>query len=399
MTLALESPMPSSLVSVPAAARSAISAGSVLRTTSRARWNALARKPLSWARSRQCITRSRAASGVMPATVPPGRNPRPGTIGRRYGGAGRPCTCGEPTGSLAELNIGRLHEPLDHPATKEFVDALDEINALAEASPGFVWRLKDEATGLSSSYVSADDDPLNDHQPVGLGDARAAPRLRVPHGAHAVPAPAPGVVPEASSCSSCAGGCRPATSPTVEEAMAKLEQLGREGPSDDAFTLRDRRPAPDRSGRRRCPAERVRRGRAREDLRDAPRRPGGGEGGRDRGACHRRGRRRASPAPARRPRARRRRSPATTSSSPTSARPSSAVAGDTARTGREAACARRSRSARAALHARPPSSPGRRAAATGPPSSIGTSSSMPASSAAARALSSAAGSSNSENSP
>ena len=61
---------------------------------------------------------------------------------------------------FAELNIGRLHEPLDHPATKEFVDALDEINALAEASPGFVWRLKDEATGLSSSYVRADDDPL-----------------------------------------------------------------------------------------------------------------------------------------------------------------------------------------------------------------------------------------------
>jgi hypothetical protein len=32
--------------------------------------------------------------------------------------------------------------------------------------------------------------------------------------------------------------------PTVTEALAKLEQLGREGPSDDAFTLRDRRPAP-----------------------------------------------------------------------------------------------------------------------------------------------------------
>ena len=61
---------------------------------------------------------------------------------------------------LAELNVGRLHEPLDHPATAEFVDALPAINELAEASPGFVWRLKDEETGLSSSYVRADDDPL-----------------------------------------------------------------------------------------------------------------------------------------------------------------------------------------------------------------------------------------------
>ena len=57
--------MPSSLVSVPAAARSDSSAGSVARTTSRARWKALALNPLSWARSRQCTTRSRAASGVI----------------------------------------------------------------------------------------------------------------------------------------------------------------------------------------------------------------------------------------------------------------------------------------------------------------------------------------------
>ena len=62
--------MPSSLVSVPAAARSASSAGSVSRTTSRARWNALALKPVSCARSRQWTTRSRAASGVIPPRVP-----------------------------------------------------------------------------------------------------------------------------------------------------------------------------------------------------------------------------------------------------------------------------------------------------------------------------------------
>jgi len=43
----------------------------------------------------------------------------------------------------------------------EFVAALGPINALAEASPGFVWRLTDE-DGQSSSYVEVDgiDDPL-----------------------------------------------------------------------------------------------------------------------------------------------------------------------------------------------------------------------------------------------
>ena len=43
---------------------------------------------------------------------------------------------------LAQLNVAQLLEPLDAPATKEFVDGLDPINALAEKSPGFVWRLK-----------------------------------------------------------------------------------------------------------------------------------------------------------------------------------------------------------------------------------------------------------------
>lgn len=60
---------------------------------------------------------------------------------------------------LAELNIARLHRPLDEPANAEFVAALDAVNMIAERSPGFVWRLQGE-DGASSSYVTAYDDPL-----------------------------------------------------------------------------------------------------------------------------------------------------------------------------------------------------------------------------------------------
>jgi hypothetical protein len=53
---------------------------------------------------------------------------------------------------LAQLNVGRLRKPLDAPESAGFVNALKPINALADASPGFVWRLTDEggedATGL-----------------------------------------------------------------------------------------------------------------------------------------------------------------------------------------------------------------------------------------------------------
>jgi uncharacterized protein DUF3291 len=56
---------------------------------------------------------------------------------------------------LAQLNIARLKAPLDSPELADFVANLDGINALAEAAPGFVWRLKDEtgnATAIESPW-------------------------------------------------------------------------------------------------------------------------------------------------------------------------------------------------------------------------------------------------------
>lgn len=43
---------------------------------------------------------------------------------------------------LAQVNIGRMKAPLEDPVMAGFVGRLDEINALADGSPGFVWRLQ-----------------------------------------------------------------------------------------------------------------------------------------------------------------------------------------------------------------------------------------------------------------
>ena len=43
---------------------------------------------------------------------------------------------------LAQLNIGIIRGPMDSPLMAEFAENLDRINALAESSPGFVWRLQ-----------------------------------------------------------------------------------------------------------------------------------------------------------------------------------------------------------------------------------------------------------------
>ena len=43
---------------------------------------------------------------------------------------------------LAQVNIGRIRATLDDPIMAGFVERLDDLNALADRSPGFVWRLQ-----------------------------------------------------------------------------------------------------------------------------------------------------------------------------------------------------------------------------------------------------------------
>ena len=69
---------------------------------------------------------------------------------------------------LAQLNLGLFNAALDSHQMTEFRLALEPINAIAESSPGFVWRLKD-ADGGSSSYVDV----------PGTNDPLMAPNLSV----------------------------------------------------------------------------------------------------------------------------------------------------------------------------------------------------------------------------
>lgn len=64
-----------------------------------------------------------------------------------------------PAHQLAQLNIARALEPLDSTRLAGFQAALDPINALADAAPGFVWRLQDEA-GDATGIRAYDDDQM-----------------------------------------------------------------------------------------------------------------------------------------------------------------------------------------------------------------------------------------------
>lgn len=58
---------------------------------------------------------------------------------------------------IAQVNIGRARAAIDEPLMAGFVARLDEINALADASPGFVWRLKTEEGNATSLQPYNDD--------------------------------------------------------------------------------------------------------------------------------------------------------------------------------------------------------------------------------------------------
>ena len=58
---------------------------------------------------------------------------------------------------IAQINIGRMVAALNDPRLAGFVSQLDAINALADRSPGFVWRLQTEGGNATSLVVNAND--------------------------------------------------------------------------------------------------------------------------------------------------------------------------------------------------------------------------------------------------
>jgi hypothetical protein len=57
---------------------------------------------------------------------------------------------------IAQMNVATALYDLDHPGMVDFMGNLDRINALAEASSGFVWRLKGEGNNATDLKTSED---------------------------------------------------------------------------------------------------------------------------------------------------------------------------------------------------------------------------------------------------
>lgn len=63
--------------------------------------------------------------------------------------------------TIAHFNVARLLHPPGDPRVAEFTTNTIRVNAVADRSPGFVWRWTDEASTVEGSggYQAADPDP------------------------------------------------------------------------------------------------------------------------------------------------------------------------------------------------------------------------------------------------
>jgi heme-degrading monooxygenase HmoA len=137
---------------------------------------------------------------------------------------------------LAQLNIGIIRGPMDSPVMAEFAANLERINALAERSPGFIWRLQTEEGDATAIRPFENPEML-----VNMSVWRDLESLRqyVYHSAHVeIMRRRREWFERMSQAFLVLWWVPQGQRPSVTEAIARLELLRNRGPDPQAFTFR-----------------------------------------------------------------------------------------------------------------------------------------------------------------
>lgn len=144
---------------------------------------------------------------------------------------------------LAQINIAKIiGEDITDPVMKKFVAQLDEINALAEGSPGFIWRLKDDSNNATKLNPYGDQTIIIN---ISVWESLDHLIQFVYHGRHA------DVLRKRRDWFVNFG--KPFTAlwylkagdvPTIEEGVARLKALQEDGPTPYAFDFKTKFSAP-----------------------------------------------------------------------------------------------------------------------------------------------------------
>ncbi len=142
---------------------------------------------------------------------------------------------------VAQLNVARLLAPIESPTLSGFVRRLDEVNAVADAAPGFVWRLQSDSGNATDIRPWGDDVIVN----MSVWESVDALRTYVYGPEHAA------VLRRRREWFSVLGAPHLVLwwvpvghQPDLAEARERLDLLERDGPSAEAFTLRQPFPEP-----------------------------------------------------------------------------------------------------------------------------------------------------------
>ncbi|WP_212988648.1 DUF3291 domain-containing protein [Actinoplanes auranticolor] len=149
---------------------------------------------------------------------------------------------------LAQFNVARLRAPLTDPSIAEFVAGLDIINALADAAPGFVWRLAEGPDGDATTVRPLAEDII---VTMSVWDSVESLRAFSYQSAHLdyLRRRRDWFLPHDLPASLVLWWVPTGHLPTVEEACERLDLVAA-GPSPEAFTFRRTFPAPELTTRR-----------------------------------------------------------------------------------------------------------------------------------------------------
>lgn len=145
---------------------------------------------------------------------------------------------------LAQVNIGRFRAPIDHSIMDGFRTRLDPINAIADATPGFVWRLQTE-DGNATAIRPYENDELMAIN-MSVWESLEALQQYVYRSEHVDVLRGRKQWFEPIEGPILALWWIPAGEiPTVADARERLRHLKEHGPTPHAFTFRTPFPAPD----------------------------------------------------------------------------------------------------------------------------------------------------------
>ena len=148
---------------------------------------------------------------------------------------------------LAQINLATLKYPQDDPRVHGFMSRLDEINALADRAPGFVWRMQSESGNATDIDVGGEPLLLANMSVWESADALFDYVYKSMH--REVMVQRREWFERPADLYQVLWWIPAGHLPTAQEGLDRLELLKQQGPGPEAFTFKQQFPCPGDTGK------------------------------------------------------------------------------------------------------------------------------------------------------